>query len=308
MKTVPGRAAPGILQMALRKLMKLKNLSKGGRPPGLALGMHVRQGRKDVTSQREGIHQGAALIALVHERERRSNAGRLASEYLEQEGFALRTISMGADVLELLEQVQPALILMETMMSRRSALEVCGAIRRTRSFSRIPLILLAANASEEERIMGLDTGADDYITEPYSGREVVARVRAVMRRFARNEVQSVVSHELPTFAMSTAGAIGLKIKAGDIEIDSTAMQISVRGNEVATTGLEFRLLYYLVHNQARVFSRDQLLDAVWGPQNVDLRTVDACVRRLRRKIEPDPLRPTYLKTIRGAGYCWRVGA
>ena len=270
--------------------------------------MHVRQSRKDLSSQRENIHHGGTLIALLHERERRSNAGRLASEYLEQEGFALRTVSMGADVMELLEQIQPSLILIETMMSRRSALEVCGAIRRTRSFSRIPMILLAANASEEERVMGLEAGADDYITEPYSGREVVARVRAVMRRFARNEVQSTMPYELPTFAVSAVGTIGPKIKAGDIEIDSTAMRISVRGSEIATTGLEFRLLYYLVHNQARVFSRDQLLDAVWGPQNVDLRSVDACVRRLRRKIESDPLRPTHLKTIRGAGYCWRVGA
>jgi DNA-binding response OmpR family regulator len=270
--------------------------------------MYVRQGRKNLSGQWEGLQQSGTLIALLHERERRSNAGKLASEYLEQEGFVLRTVSMGADVVELLDQIQPSLILMETMMPRRSALEICGAIRRTRSFSRIPLILLAANASEEERIAGLEAGADDYITEPYSGREVVARVRAVMRRFARNEFQSAAPFELPTFAVSAVGTVGPKIKAGDVEIDSTAMRISVRGSEVATTGLEFRLLYYLVHNQARVFSRDQLLDAVWGPQNVDLRSVDACVRRLRRKIEPDPLRPTHLKTIRGAGYCWRVGA
>jgi DNA-binding response OmpR family regulator len=86
------------------------------------------------------------------------------------------------------------------------------------------------------------------------------------------------------------------------------MKISVRGTEIVTTALEFRLLYYLVHNQARVFSRDQLLDAVWGTQFVELRSVDACVRRLRRKIEPDPLRPMYLKTIRGAGYCLQAAA
>jgi DNA-binding response OmpR family regulator len=94
------------------------------------------------------------------------------------------------------------------------------------------------------------------------------------------------------------------MKTGDIEIDPATMTISVRGAEIVTTNLEFRLLYYLAHNQARVFTRDQLLEAVWGPQNnVELRSVDACIRRLRRKIEPDPLRPTYLKTIWGAGYC-----
>jgi DNA-binding response OmpR family regulator len=269
--------------------------------------MHVRQIRKDVAGQREGIQQSGTLIALLCERERRSNAGRLALEHLEQERFTVRIFSTGPEVLEQLEQFQPSLIFIETSMSRRSALEVCGGIRRTRSLARIPLILLAANASEEERVMGLEAGADDYITEPYSGREVIARVRAVMRRFARYDIQPMVTHEFPAFLPSATGILSPKIKAGDIEIDSTAMRISVRGSEVATTGLEFRLLYYLVHNQARVFSRDQLLDAVWGPQNVELRSVDACVRRLRRKIEPDPLRPTYLKTVRGAGYCWRVG-
>ena len=95
---------------------------------------------------------------------------------------------------------------------------------------------------------------------------------------------------------------GPTIGIGDIEIDPSSMKVLVRGREVLTTHLEFRLLYYLVHNQSRVFSRGQLLDAVWGTQYVELRCVDACVRRLRHKIEPDPLRPTYLRTVRGAGY------
>jgi len=98
------------------------------------------------------------------------------------------------------------------------------------------------------------------------------------------------------------------MRLGDIEIDPGAMRISVRGGEIMTTNLEFHLLYYLLHNQGRVFTRDQLLDAVWGAKYVELRSVDACVRRLRRKIEPDPLRPTYLKTVRGAGYCLQVAA
>jgi two-component system response regulator MtrA len=100
---------------------------------------------------------------------------------------------------------------------------------------------------------------------------------------------------------------GPTISIGDLEIDPTAMKISVRGTEIVTTNLEFRLLYYLVHHQARVFTRDQLLDVVWGTQNVELRSVDACIRRLRRKIEADPLRPIYLKTVRGAGYSLQGG-
>jgi two-component system response regulator MtrA len=95
---------------------------------------------------------------------------------------------------------------------------------------------------------------------------------------------------------------------GEIEIDPTAMTISVRGSQIVTTNLEFRLLYYLVHNQKRVFSRDQLLDVVWGAQNVELRSVDACVRRLRRKIETNPLRPIYLRTVRGAGYSLQIAS
>ncbi|MCU1296267.1 MAG: response regulator with CheY-like receiver domain and winged-helix DNA-binding domain, partial [Acidobacteriaceae bacterium] len=138
--------------------------------------------------------------------------------------------------------------------------------------------------------------------EPSSGREVVARVRAVMRRVARREHHDWVPHTFPLFPYPSIGTPGPTMRMGDLEIDPTAMTISVRGNEIVTTSLEFRLLYYLVHNQARVFTRDQLLDVVWGSQNVELRSVDACVRRLRRKIEADPLRPVYLRTVRGAGY------
>jgi len=254
----------------------------------------------DVCRQTEGIRRGLNLIALLYDRNRRFHEGSLPLDHFEQEGFRVRSVPIGPDVIKQLEEIQPSLILIETITSTGPAMEVCGQVRRTRSFVRVPIILIASNASEEERVVGLEAGADDYISEPCSRREVIARIRAVMRRISLSDNYTL----LP----SVVRALGSKITAGDIEIDSTEMRISVRGNEVRTTDLEFRLLYYLVHNQARVFSRDQLLDAVWGPQNVDLRTVDACVRRLRRKIELDPLRPAYLKTVRGAGYCWRVSA
>lgn len=243
------------------------------------------------------------LLCMIMERE--STVGRLAAAYLQQEGFGVRTLPMATDVIPRVEQLHPSLVIIETEMARGPALGLCLAIRRTRT----PVILLSANASEEERILGLESGADDYITESSSGREIVARVRAVLRRFTRHDPHDWMPRMGPPFAHAAKGTPTPNVMTGDIEVDPTAMKISVRGSEVATTNLEFRLLYYLVHNQARVFSRDQLLDAVWGTQNnVELRSVDACVRRLRHKIEPDPVRPTYLKTVRGAGYRLQVAA
>lgn len=267
--------------------------------------MYVTENTK-VFNRRESVLQtgtNLSLLCIIAERE--SNVARFATEHLEREGFGVRTLAMEGNVTQRVGQLRPSLVIIETTMSRGRALGLCRNIRRART----PVILLAANASEEERIVGLDSGADDYITESSSGREVVARVRAVMRRFARQEFhgwEPSILHPLPH---PVIGAPSPTMRTGDIEIDAAAMRISIRGSEIVTTNLEFRLLYYLVHNQSRVFTRDQLLDAVWGIQNnVELRSVDACVRRLRRKIEPDPLRPTYLKTVRGAGYCLRVAS
>jgi len=232
---------------------------------------------------------------------RESTITRLAQENLEQEGFGVRKLSLVPEVLPKVEQFHPYLIIIETTQSRERAMHLCRRIRRLPSMAHTPVMLIAAEASEEERIHGLESGADDYVTASSGGREIVARVRAVIRRFARQEHQSSMP-ALPGFLHSWTETPGPSIRMGDIEIDPAAMRISVRGTEVLATNLEFRLLYYLVYNKERVFSRDQLLDAVWGAQYVEVRSVDACVRRLRRKIEPDPLRPTYLKTVRGAGY------
>jgi two-component system phosphate regulon response regulator PhoB len=151
-----------------------------------------------------------------------------------------------------------------------------------------PIIFLTARTTEADRVVGLEIGADDYITKPFSPRELVARVKAVMRRFEQPLAPSTV-------------------KAGDLEIDSGAMLLNVRGKLVTTTATEFRLIEYLARHPGRVFTRDQLLDAVWRDTAfVTPRSVDVYVRRLREKIERDPENPRHLKTVRGAGYRFEV--
>jgi two-component system phosphate regulon response regulator PhoB len=148
----------------------------------------------------------------------------------------------------------------------------------------VPIIFLTARAGENDRVQGLELGADDYITKPFSIRELMARVKAVLRRFERPATPSVTKFDM-------------------IEIDANAMELRVNGLLATTTATEFRLLDYLARHPGRVFSRDHLLDAVWGDARfVTPRSVDVYVRRIREKIETDPETPRYLKTVRGAGY------
>jgi DNA-binding response OmpR family regulator len=176
------------------------------------------------------------------------------------------------------------LFLLDIMVPGGDGLDVCRRLRNHTGLSTIPIIFLTARASENDRVTGLDQGADDYITKPFSTRELVARVKAVLRRFERPAAAAVISFE-------------------EVTIDGGAMQLQVRGQAVATTATEFRLLEYLARHAGRVFSRDHLLDAVWGDARfVTPRSVDVYVRRIREKIEVDPENPRYLKTVRGAGY------
>jgi DNA-binding response OmpR family regulator len=266
------------------------------------------ENRKGPVRRQEVVHHGA-LIPVICILEQGSSLGRLALDHLELEGFSVCKLSMGMGLIKKMEKLRPPVVMIEVATSRAKALELCRGIRKAQSLAKTAVILLARNTSEEERVLGLESGADDYITEAASGREVVARVRAVMRRSVRHELHPWLPQILPPFPHLSIGTPGPTITVGEIEIDPTAMTISVRGSQILTTNLEFRLLYYLVHNQKRVFSRDQLLDVVWGAQNnVEPRSVDACVRRLRRKIETNPLRPIYLRTVRGAGYSLQIAS
>jgi two-component system phosphate regulon response regulator PhoB len=200
---------------------------------------------------------------------------------LEQAGYSVRTLLPAAAVDD--KQRYPAsLVVVDGTRPETRGIELCRRLRENVSLNRIPIVVLTSG-EEEDRFRAFEAGADDCISEPLHARELVARVQSVLRRAPRLQPQHTEST--------------------DILIDRGAMKLSVRGTEVTTTSLEFRLVDYLALHPGRVFTRDVLLDAVWGEmQFVTPRSVDACIRRVRRKIEPDKTRPTFLKTVRGVGY------
>jgi two-component system phosphate regulon response regulator PhoB len=212
-----------------------------------------------------------------------SDIANLIRHHLHQAGFAVEIATTGAQVLPLARQHPPALFLLDIMVPGSNGFEVCRQIRESRDLAKAPIIFLTAKTAESDRVRGLDLGADDYISKPFSTRELLARVRAVLRRF-----------EIP---------VTTNITTPDFELDSDAVTLKVRGTLVDTTATEFRLLHFLASHPGRVFTRDQVLDGVWRDMAfVTPRSVDVYIRRLREKIEQDPENPRYLKTVRGAGY------
>jgi len=209
---------------------------------------------------------------------------RLVRYHLEAAGYVVSVFASTHGVTNSAERNRPDLFLVDIMVPGGDGLELCRRIRQNTRLCAIPVVFLTARTGEEDRILGLELGADDYITKPFSPRELVARLKAVLRRVERPLALAIT-------------------RIGQIEINTGAMTVSVGKRPVTTTATEFRLLDYLVHHPGRVFTRDQLLDAVWrDTQFVTPRSVDVYVRRLREKIEPDPENPRYLRTIRGAGY------
>ena len=203
---------------------------------------------------------------------------------LEAEGFAVVTAQSGDEAVEAISLRVPDLILLDWMLPGLSGIELCRRWRSRDETSRVPIIMITARGEEEERVRGLATGADDYVVKPFSMPELIARVQALLRRSSPQLIASV-------------------LKAGDIEIDRTSHRVRRAGRELHLGPTEYRLLEYLMRHPGRVYSREQLLDGVWGRDvYVDERTVDVHVGRLRKAInrrasEPDPIR-----TVRGAGY------
>jgi DNA-binding response OmpR family regulator len=213
-----------------------------------------------------------------------TDIARLVQHHLEAAGHSVRVFPTANRVLADAEKQKPALFILDIMVPGGDGLELCRSIRASQALARTPIIFLTARSSEADRVLGLELGADDYIAKPFSPRELVARVKAVLRRF--DKPLSPVVHEM-----------------GDLRIDTGRAMLSVRGTPVTTTATEFRLLDYLASHPNRVFSRDELLDAVWRDTAfVTPRSVDVYIRRLREKIERDPENPQYLKTVRGMGY------
>ena len=213
-----------------------------------------------------------------------TDISRLIQHHLEATGFNVRPFTTPVNLISDAERQPPALFLLDIMVPGGDGLDVCRRLRSHPALSTTPIIFLTARAGENDRVLGLELGADDYITKPFSTREMLARVKAVLRRFERPSSPAVISFD-------------------EVIIDANAMQLKVRGSLTTTTATEFRLLDYLARHPGRVFSRDHLLDAVWGDARfVTPRSVDVYVRRIREKIETDAEDPRYLKTVRGAGY------
>ncbi len=207
---------------------------------------------------------------------------KLVRDYLERAGFDVVAAHDGETALTLARLEQPDLIVLDLMLPGVDGLDVC---RRLRQESGVPIIMLTARVEEADRIVGLELGADDYVTKPFSPRELVARVRATLRR-----------------ASGQMGPITL-LRSGDVELDTASLEAAVAGEPVDLTPTEFQLLATLIRQPGRIFSREQLLEAVHGVafDGYD-RSVDSHIKNLRRKIEPDPRQPRYIQTVYGVGY------
>ena len=202
--------------------------------------------------------------------------------YLEREGYKTLAAGDGLRARELVERAAPTLVVLDLMLPGMDGLELCRWIRNR---SQVPVIMLTARGEEADRIVGLELGADDYVTKPFSPRELVARVRTVLRRTA------------PTLVKPE------RLDFGDLVLDATAREVTKSGRALRLTAKEFDLLWFLARHPRQVFSRDQLMDRVWGySAALDTGTVTVHVRRLREKIEDDPARPRYLQTVWGVGY------
>lgn len=208
----------------------------------------------------------------------------LVSYNLKKEGFSIGSASDGEEALRMARQESYDLVVLDLMLPGMHGLEVCRALRKDPKASGIPIIMLTARGEETDRVRGLETGADDYLVKPFSPRELIARVKAVLRRTGKRAAEQA-------------------ILLGDLSIDKDAYEVTRKGKPVDLSATEFRLLVFLAERKGRVFSREQLLDALWKDEAfVEPRTVDVHIRRLRMQIETDPANPEFIKTRRGVGY------
>jgi two-component system response regulator RegX3 len=206
---------------------------------------------------------------------------------LVREGFTVHVAVDGVEALEKFEAVSPDLVLLDVMLPRLSGIEVCRQIRKK---SRVPIIMVTAKSAEIDTVVGLEVGADDYVTKPYRIRELTARMRAVLRRSAES-------------ADATVGLGEGAIEVGAVLLDPEAHRVTAEGEELTLPLKEFELLHLLLANAGRVLPRETLIDRIWGHDYVgDTKTLDVHIKRLRSKLEADPSHPALITTIRGLGY------
>src|ERR1700730_16312262 len=234
---------------------------------------------------------GSAAVSryLVFVVEDEEDIARLISHNLQAAGVDVRSFVSGGSVVSEALREMPSLFLLDVMLPGADGFDICRQIRQTSALSSVPIIFLTAKTGESDRVKGLELGGDDYITKPFSPRELVARIRRVLRGLGQVPAPPEV------------------LRLGDLEIDPSSMTVQMQGRTVLTTVREFRLLEYLATHRGRVMTRDQLLDAVWKETPfVTPRSIDVYIRRLREKAELDPRHPQYLKTLRGIGYRFEV--
>ena len=208
---------------------------------------------------------------------------------LRREGFEVVVATDGVQALELFDEIQPDIVLLDVMLPKISGIDVCRQLRKR---TQIPIIMVTAKGAEIDTVVGLEVGADDYVTKPYRLRELVARMRAVLRRSELNGANGPAVAIMPGV-----------VQVGDVLLDPEEHRVSVSGHDLALPLKEFELLHILLANAGRVLPRETLIDRVWGSDYVgDTKTLDVHVKRLRGKIEADPTMPTRIVTIRGLGY------
>jgi two-component system response regulator RegX3 len=210
---------------------------------------------------------------------------------LQREGFRVQVARDGVEALELFELVDPDLVLLDVMLPRLSGIDVC---RQIRTKSKVPIIMVTAKSSEIDTVVGLEVGADDYVSKPYRLRELVARMRAALRRVSEGR----------DLGVDDGGDV---LEVGDVRLDAERHEVVIRGNDVSLPLKEFELLELLLTNAGRVLPRDTLISRVWGADYVgDTKTLDVHVKRLRAKVEDDPSHPSRIVTIRGLGYKYEL--
>ncbi len=208
---------------------------------------------------------------------------------LTREGFRVEIATDGFEAIERFPIIRPDIVLLDVMLPRVSGIDVC---RQIRAQSTVPIIMVTAKASEIDTVVGLEVGADDYVTKPYRIRELVARIRALLRRSSMDNTGEIERSETES-----------ELRVGDVTLDPDEHRVTVRGSEVVLPLKEFEVLHLLLANAGRVLTREVLIDRVWGSDYVgDTKTLDVHIKRLRAKVEDDPTAPSRIVTIRGLGY------